>query len=69
VSTTSSEGEPVGRVERLVIAPFDFWPVELVVRTPACEEVRIPAGCVCPAEPVEGRLIVRGRQSVRRGSS
>jgi hypothetical protein len=59
VSVTTPDGTRVGSVERLVTAPYDFWPGELVVRSDAGQRIRIDAQRIVKAYPHEERLVVR----------
>lgn len=48
----------IGRVERVVAGPYDFWPEELLVRAPDGGRVRVRAARVRSVEPRRGRLVV-----------
>jgi hypothetical protein len=63
------EGE-IGFVTAVGIAPFDYWPHELIIEATAGMRMRVPIDTVSAVLPREGRLLVRtapaGAQSVRR---
>lgn len=51
------EGE-IGFVTGMRIAPFEYWPDELIVETPEGHPLRVPVSTVSAVLPREGRLLL-----------
>ena len=58
VSVTTPDGNRVGSVEGLEVAPYGFWPTGLIVRSDSGQRLRIDAQRVLRAYPHEERLVV-----------